>query len=60
MDRMPAVLISGIGAAVGCGAAGFQVHPRRSLGLVPLAATGLFAALLAAALSNAPGRGDSA
>ena len=54
LGRTPAVLATGIGAAVGCAAAGFQVHPRRSLGLVPLAATGLFAMLLAAVFSGAP------
>jgi len=54
LDRLPAILMTGIGAAVGCAAAGFQVHPRRGLGLVPIAATGLFAVLLAAALSDAP------
>ena len=52
LDRSRSVLLTGIGAAVGCAAAGFQVHPRRSLGLVPLAATGL-AVLLAAAVSDA-------
>src|SRR5947207_10872680 len=49
-----AVLLMGAGAAVGCAAAGFQLHPRRALGLVPLAATGLFGALLAAAFSPLP------
>ena len=49
-----AVLTTGVGAAVGCAAAGFQINPRRSLGLVPLAATGLFFMLLTAALSDAP------
>ena len=47
------ILLIGVGAAVGCAAAGFQLHPRRSLGLIPIAATGLAVALLAAALSDA-------
>ncbi len=54
LGRTPPVLATGVGAAVGCAAAGFQVNPHRSLGLVPLASTGLFALLLAAALSDAP------
>lgn len=48
-----AVLLMGLGAAVGCAAAGFQVHPRRSLGLVGPATTGLFLTLLAAAIFDA-------
>jgi 1-acyl-sn-glycerol-3-phosphate acyltransferase len=35
-----------IGAALGCGVAALQGHPRRSLGLVPFGATGLVAALV--------------
>ena len=46
------ILLTGVGAAVGCAAAGFQLHPRRSLGLIPIAATGLAVALLTAALSG--------
>ena len=49
-----AILMIGGGAAVGCAAAGFQTHPRRSLGLVPVAATGLGFLLIPAALSDAP------
>jgi len=45
-----AILLTGVGAAVGCAAAGFQIHPRRSLGLVAPTATGLFLILLAAAI----------
>ncbi len=48
-----AILLTGVGAAFGCAAAGFQMHPRRSLGLVAPAATGLFVLLLAAAIFNA-------
>lgn len=39
-----------IGAALGSGLAGLHGHPRRSLGLVPIAATGLLAVLAWAAL----------
>jgi 1-acyl-sn-glycerol-3-phosphate acyltransferase len=46
-------LLTGLGAAIGCAAAGFQIHPRRSLGLVAPAATGLFLILLAAAIFGA-------
>jgi 1-acyl-sn-glycerol-3-phosphate acyltransferase len=38
------------GAALGCGLAALQAHPRRSMGLVPFGATGLLAALCWAAL----------
>jgi 1-acyl-sn-glycerol-3-phosphate acyltransferase len=48
-----AVLLMGLGAASGCAAAGFQVNPRRGLGLVAPAATGLFLTLLTAATSDA-------
>ncbi len=48
------ILLTGVGAAVGCAAAGFQLHPRRSLGLIPVAATGLAVALLTAAPSPFP------
>jgi 1-acyl-sn-glycerol-3-phosphate acyltransferase/MFS family permease len=40
-----ALLFVGLGAALGCLTAAGQGHPRRSLGLVPLGATGLLAAL---------------
>jgi 1-acyl-sn-glycerol-3-phosphate acyltransferase len=46
------VLLTGVGAAVGCAVAGFQIHPRRSLGLIPFASTGLAVVLLIAALSE--------
>jgi 1-acyl-sn-glycerol-3-phosphate acyltransferase len=49
-----AVLLIGAGAAVGAAAAGFQTHPRRALGLIPIAATGLFGALLAAVFNPLP------
>jgi 1-acyl-sn-glycerol-3-phosphate acyltransferase len=52
-----AVLLTGVGAAMGCAAAGFQLHPRRGLGLIPVATTGLCLTLLAAALSAAPWSG---
>jgi 1-acyl-sn-glycerol-3-phosphate acyltransferase len=42
---LPAMALMGVGAALGCLAAGWQGHPRRSLGLVPLGATGLLLAL---------------
>ncbi|HVS37401.1 MAG TPA: lysophospholipid acyltransferase family protein [Gemmataceae bacterium] len=45
-------LLIGVGAAVGCAVAAFQLHPRRSLGLAPVAATGLAVALCAAAFSS--------
>jgi 1-acyl-sn-glycerol-3-phosphate acyltransferase len=48
-----AILLTGVGAAVGCAAAGFQIHPRRSLGLVAPTATGLFLILIAAAIFDA-------
>jgi 1-acyl-sn-glycerol-3-phosphate acyltransferase len=41
-----------VGAALGCGAAALQSHPRRSLGLVPFGAAGLLAALGWAAASG--------
>ncbi len=46
-------LMIGVGAAIGCAAAGFQTHPRRSLGLVTPTATGLFLLFLTAAISGA-------
>jgi 1-acyl-sn-glycerol-3-phosphate acyltransferase len=40
-----AMIWMGMGAALGCLTAAWQGHPRRSLGLVPLGATGLLPAL---------------
>jgi 1-acyl-sn-glycerol-3-phosphate acyltransferase len=48
-----ALLWIGVGAAAGCAAAGFQIHPRRSLGLVAPTATGLFLLFLTAAIFGA-------
>jgi 1-acyl-sn-glycerol-3-phosphate acyltransferase len=42
---LQAMALMGVGAAVGCLTAAWQGHPRRSLGLVPLGATGLLLAL---------------
>jgi 1-acyl-sn-glycerol-3-phosphate acyltransferase len=39
------MLLMGAGAGLGCLTAAWQGHPRRSLGLVPLGATGLLVAL---------------
>jgi 1-acyl-sn-glycerol-3-phosphate acyltransferase len=39
------MVLMGIGAGLGCLTAAWQGHPRRSLGLVPLGATGLLLAL---------------
>ncbi|HEV3204848.1 MAG TPA: MFS transporter [Gemmataceae bacterium] len=44
-----------LGAAVGSLLAGFQGHPRRSLGIVPFAATGLLAILVWTAATSFPG-----
>ena len=44
------LLLVGVGAAIGCATAGFQTHPRRSLGLVAPTATGLFLLFLTAAI----------
>jgi 1-acyl-sn-glycerol-3-phosphate acyltransferase len=49
-DLLRALLLVGIGAAVGCGVAALQGHPRRCLGLVPFGATGLLAALASAGI----------
>jgi 1-acyl-sn-glycerol-3-phosphate acyltransferase len=40
-----AMVLMGVGAGVGCLTASWQGHPRRSLGLVPLGATGLLLGL---------------
>ncbi len=50
-DLRRTILLTGVGAAVGCALAGFQIHPRRSLGLIPIATTGLAITLLVAAFS---------
>jgi 1-acyl-sn-glycerol-3-phosphate acyltransferase len=42
---LQALGLIGLGAALGCLTASWQGHPRRSLGLVPLGATGLLLAL---------------
>jgi 1-acyl-sn-glycerol-3-phosphate acyltransferase len=42
---LQAMALMGAGTALGCLTAGWQGHPRRSLGLVPLGATGLLLAL---------------
>lgn len=42
---LPAMVLIGVGAALGCLTAAWQGHPRRSLGLVPLGATGLLLVL---------------
>ncbi len=42
---LQALVLMGMGAALGCLTASWQGHPRRSLGLVPLGATGLLLAL---------------
>ena len=41
-----AMALMGVGAGLGCLTASWQGHPRRSLGLVPLGATGLLLGLL--------------
>jgi 1-acyl-sn-glycerol-3-phosphate acyltransferase len=61
LDRGPsqgllhALVLMGVGAGLGCLAAAWQGHPRRSLGLVPLGATGLLLALAIHALAGASG-----
>ena len=50
-----ALVLVGAGVALGCGLASLQTHPRRSLGLVPFALTGLLGADLWAALANVGG-----
>jgi 1-acyl-sn-glycerol-3-phosphate acyltransferase len=42
---LQALAVMGLGAGLGCLTASWQGHPRRSLGLVPLGATGLLLAL---------------
>jgi 1-acyl-sn-glycerol-3-phosphate acyltransferase len=61
LDRGPAqgllhaLVLMGVGAGLGCLTAAWQGHPRRSLGLVPLGATGLLLALAIHALAGASG-----
>jgi 1-acyl-sn-glycerol-3-phosphate acyltransferase/MFS family permease len=61
LDRGPsqgllhALLMMGAGAGLGCLTAAWQGHPRRSLGLVPLGATGLLLALAIHALAGGSG-----
>jgi 1-acyl-sn-glycerol-3-phosphate acyltransferase/MFS family permease len=51
-NLLRALLLVGVGAAVGCAAAAIQGHPRRCLGLVPFGATGLLLALAWAGLTG--------
>jgi 1-acyl-sn-glycerol-3-phosphate acyltransferase len=61
LDRGPshgllqALGLMGLGAALGCLTAAWQGHPRRSLGLVPLGATGLLLALAIHSLAGDSG-----
>ncbi len=61
LDRGPsqgllhALVMMGTGAGLGCLTASSQGHPRRSLGLVPLGATGLLLALAIHALVGGSG-----
>lgn len=52
---LQALMLMGVGAALGCLTAAWQGHPRRSLGLVPLGATGLLLALVIYSLAGASG-----
>jgi 1-acyl-sn-glycerol-3-phosphate acyltransferase len=52
---LQALVLVGVGAALGCLAASLQGHPCRSLGLVSLGATGLLIALAWAALATGGG-----
>src|SRR5262249_4368 len=54
MDLFQNVILVGVGVAAGSLLASLQGHPRRSLGLVPVGATGLLGALAWAALSADP------
>ncbi len=49
------IMLTCVGAAVGCAAAGFQTHPRRSIGLVAPAFTALFLLLVLAAIFSLSG-----
>jgi 1-acyl-sn-glycerol-3-phosphate acyltransferase len=44
-DLMRAMILTAVGTAAGAGLAGVQGHPRRALGLVPIAGTGMLAVL---------------
>ncbi len=50
-----ALVMMGAGAGLGCLTAAWQGHPRRSLGLAPLGATGLLLALAIHALTGGSG-----
>jgi 1-acyl-sn-glycerol-3-phosphate acyltransferase len=50
-----ALVLMGVGAGLGCLTAAWQGHPRRSLALVPLGATGLLLALAFHSLAGASG-----
>jgi 1-acyl-sn-glycerol-3-phosphate acyltransferase len=52
---LQALLLIGLGTALGCATASWQGHPRRSLGLIPKGTTGLLLALGWAALAVEPG-----
>ncbi len=52
---LPAMISIGVGAGLGCLTAAWQGHPRRSLGLVPLGATGMLLALAILSLAGAAG-----
>src|SRR5262249_14828906 len=54
-DAMSSLVLVCVGVALGCGLAALQSNPRRSLGLVPFAVTGLFVADLWAALGSHKG-----
>ena len=54
-DAMYALILVCAGVALGCLLAGFQTNPRRSLGLVPYALTGLLVADVWAAAANVNG-----
>ncbi|HEY7329974.1 MAG TPA: MFS transporter [Gemmataceae bacterium] len=47
------LVLMGVGAGLGCLTAAWQGHPRRSLGLVPLGATGLLLALVIHSFTDA-------
>lgn len=54
-ESFQALILVMAGAALGCGVAGLQGHPRRNLGWVPLGTTGLLAALGWAAAAGGTG-----
>lgn len=51
-ELLSAMVLMGVGASLGCLTAAWQGHPRRSLGLVPLGATGLLLVLTVHALAG--------